>query len=169
MLDGRIAGKHAIAGDSVTIPGRSLCAHVEQHGLKTIHRGRKFGLRGDLLFKLLPQGAHLIALIIRQQPKNPVRGSSLPLVLIRHADRVVRKRVARIDLHQIMDDQHLQHPQDIQTGIRRMLRKHHGNQAQMPRVFGIILRTSATDQLRLTKNLLQFVDFDNEANLPDQP
>ena len=75
---------------------------------------------------------YLDALIIRQQAKDPVGRAGLPLVLIRHACRIVRERVTRIDFDQVVDDKHLQDPQDIQSRLCRMLRKHHGDQAQVP-------------------------------------
>jgi len=105
-------------------PRVALRTGVEQHRLEPVDRRGKLRLGSLLRLKLVPQRTKLHRLVLRQQPEDARRRPRLALVLPRHSRRIVGERVARIDLHEIVEDHHLQHAQHIERRTVRMLREH---------------------------------------------
>jgi hypothetical protein len=100
-----------------------------------------------------------------EEGQTPVGGDGFARVLVGEAGGVVGKRVAGIDLDEIVDDQHLQHPQDIHRYIA-VLGENDGEQAERPGMFGIVLAPKAAGIDRLPQHLFQAIAFDEEHNLP---
>ena len=67
-----------------------------------------------------------------------------------------------------MKDEHLEHTQDVELRPVGVFGQGNDQQAQMPRVFGVILGPPAVDEHGLPEDLLQLVDFNNEADLPGE-
>ena len=86
--------------------------------MKAIDGRGELGLGRLLRLELVPQRSKLRRLVGRQQSEEALGGARLALVLIRQAGRVVGKRVAGIDLHDVVDEEHFQHAQHIE--LRRV-------------------------------------------------
>ena len=121
------------------------------------------------LLELIPEGPELDGLVAGQHPEDPVRGERLALVLAGHPRRVVGERVAGVDLHEVVDDEHLQHAQDVDPGVVRVLGQDDGRETQVPGVLGVVLGPAALRAGRLPEDLLQLVDLEDESYLRPQP
>jgi len=149
-------------------PRVALRTGVEQHRLEPVHRGGKLRLRRLFGLKLVPQRTKLRGLVLRQQPEDARGRPHLALVLPRNPRRIVGERVTRIDLHEIVEDHHLQHAQHIERRTVRVLREHDHAQTKVPGMLGVVFRATALREDRLPENLLQLVHLDDELDLPGE-
>ena len=80
---------------------------------------------------------------------------------------VVDKGVARVDLDQVVDQQHRDDPPDVDLG-RGVLREHQGHQRHVPGVFCIVFAPARLDDQRVAEDALRFVDLDDKLELAMQ-
>lgn len=124
LRDVAITGDDSVVRDLMPLPGRPLRAAIEQHRLKTVDGRRELRLRSRTCLELLPERAKLPSLVDGQETEEAVSRDRLPFALGRHRGGVVGEGVARVDFHQVVDDDHLEDAQDIQSRMVCMLREH---------------------------------------------
>jgi len=111
--------------------------------------------------------AALARLLGGQQAEDAVGGRPLGLGLRGDLHRVVDERVTRVDLDQIMHQQHGHDPLEI--GPRRgMLAEDHRQRAHVPGMLRGVLPPRAVDEMVAADDPLQLVDFDGEGDLGGQ-
>ena len=101
-------------------PGFALCRVIQQHRLQTVQCGGVLRLWRAAFLEFLPQGHQLIPLLLRQKTEEPVGAGEFAFVLVLLALRIISIGIPRIDLYQVMDQQHLHHSQKINPGIIEM-------------------------------------------------
>ena len=120
----------------------------------------EFGFGGYLSLKFIPQRAKICGLIFGQKTEYPFSGLGLAFMLIDHQLRVVGEGIARIDLNQIVNQDHFEHPQHIQGLVDGMFSQSHHHEGEVPGVLGVVLGPPALRQDGLPIDFLQFVRFD---------
>ena len=89
-------------------------------------------------------------------------------MLTGHARRVVGKRVAGVDLDEVVHDEHLQHAQHIEGRMIGVLGEDDDTQAEMPGVLGVVFRPPAPGGDCLAEDVLELVDLSDELDLAAQ-
>jgi hypothetical protein len=84
-----------------------VCHPVEQQGLQSVHGFGEPGLGSAALLELLPECLEALRLVDRKQAEDVYRRSHLPLVLIGTCRTVVQRRVACVDLDEIVQEDEL--------------------------------------------------------------
>src|ERR1039457_5082863 len=69
----------------------------------------------------------------------------------------------------VMEDEHLQDPQHVQSGLVRVLGQHDCGEAEVPGMLGVVLRAAALGAERLPEYLLKLVDLQDETHLLPDP
>jgi hypothetical protein len=62
---------------------------------------------------------------------------------------VVGVRIARVNLYQVVDQQHLDRPQHVHLRIMGVLQEQHGRDGNVPGVLGVVFVTGLIQQPRL--------------------
>ena len=75
-------------------------------------------------------------------------------MLLDHARGVVGEGVAGVDLHEVVDEEHLQDAQHVEGRRVRVLGQDDDGEAEVPRVLGVVLRPAALRAERLAEDLL---------------
>lgn len=123
------------------------------------------GASGFACLKFIPQRAHLCGLILGQQAKQAGCGGGLCL---RHGIGIMVQMdwvVARVNLYQIVQQDHLDRLESV--GVIAQLRDVHHQRIEgnVPAVFGGIFRPGQILQRRLTVHLFQFAGLIQEGHL----
>jgi hypothetical protein len=133
---------------------------------------RRRPVRRRRALELLPQPAQLGRLVGRQQPEQPLGGPRLARALRgRHrrvGERGEREGVARVDLDDVVHEQHAHGPRGVGAG-RRVLGEHHGHGGQVPRVLRAVLAAAAVGQPGAPGDGLEPVQGDDERELRVEP
>ena len=122
----------------------------------------RVGTLGRLEF--IPGGAEGLSLIRGQQAEQDIGRRLLAFGLAMVGQRQMQRGVAGLDLHQIVQDQHLHHAPDIDR-LHRVVLKHHGKEGEMPGMFGGILTPGSVRDVIEPDHALQPVGFQKEAEL----
>ena len=138
----------------MALPGRPLGARVQEDGLEAVDRVREPGFGRRLLLEFVPERAEFERLVRGQEAEDPVRRPGLPRVLLDHARGVVGEGVAGVDLHEVVDEEHLQDAQHVEVRRVRVLGQDDDGEAEVPRVLGVVLRPAALRAERLAEDLL---------------
>lgn len=163
-----IAGNDAVACHAVLFPSRAFGEAVEQHRLKTVDRSSEFRLGCLARFEFVPQRAQFTALIDGQQAKNAVGGFGFAFMLVSHARGIVSEGVTSVDFHEIVNDEHFQDAEHIEWLDVAMLGENDDEERQVPGVLCVVFAASTLRDKRLPEDFLEFVHFDDEADLLGQ-
>ena len=125
---------------------------------------RVLRLRRLVGLELLEECPELIALIRRQQCEDTVRRLLLTLPLRLQPLLVVGVDVARVDLHDIMDQAHHHDMRDVDLGVA-VLAKQVRHDGHVPRMLRIALATPVIRQMRLPVDFLLLIDLQDELPL----
>src|SRR5690606_13632178 len=162
--EGPGAGLDVGAGDTKLQPSAAPEEVVAVDGLEAIdgpgesRLGRLSGL------KLVPERPELLRLVGGQEPKKALGCQLLPLVLL-GAVVVVVEVVARVDLDNVVNEQHLDHASYVEGRGRGKLSQHHGHDGQVPRVLGGVFAARSVQQPVAAGDGLELVDFPEEMQL----
>lgn len=88
-------------------PGTTVRCDVMEQRLEAIQRFGEFRIVALRRFELGPKIAKLGGLRIRQQRKNPLRRQMFPFRLTGMHRRIMERRIAGIDLYDIVEEEHL--------------------------------------------------------------
>ena len=122
----------SVAGDAVTAPGRPFGAAIQQHGLEAVDCGGKLRLGCLARLEFIPESAEFTRLVRWQKAEDPVGGDGFALVLGRHRPGVVGKRVTGVDLHEVVNDEHLEHAQNVELRPVRVLGERDDDETKVP-------------------------------------
>src|SRR5690606_1683375 len=114
--------------------------------------------------KLVPERPELLRLVGGQEPKKALGCQLLPLVLL-GAVVVVVEVVARVDLDNVVNEQHLDHASYVEGRGRGKLSQDHGHDGQVPRVLGGVFAARSVQQPVAAGDALELVDFPQEMQL----
>ena len=127
-----------IRRDVVGYPGAAAAFDIVHHRLHPVQRLGKDRVGGRRRLELFPQRAQLCPQVGWQQPKDAVCSAGFCLGRIRRrvgkAVCRVDRYIAHVDLDQIVQDQHPDHPVDAHIGAG-LISQHHRIKRQMPAVF----------------------------------
>ena len=118
-----------------------------------------------MLLEFVPEGAELSGLIGRQQAEDAGGGHGFARMLVGHVFRVVGEGVASVDLHEVVDQHHLQDVQDVERLVVGVLGEHDDHQREVPGMLGAVLGAAALGQDGLPEDLFQLVDLGDEGDL----
>ena len=153
---------------AVLAPGAAVCRRVQHHRLEPIKRPREFRFRRFPRLKLFPESAHGLRLILGELGEQAVRAARFARPLRRRARRVVREGVPGVDLHEVVDQEHLDHAAGVDFFIR-VFGKHHRHHGHVPRVLGVRLFTGLIREIGFPHNRLRFINLKAEIELPLEP
>lgn len=140
---------------------------IEQDRLQSVTSLGETGVRALGRLEFIPECAEGRTLIRGQHAEQDIGGCLFALCLAVVDQGQMQRRVPGLDLHQIMQDQHLHHAPDIDRRHRIVL-KHHGEEGEMPGMFGGILPPGSVRDVVETDHALQPVSFQQEAELIGQ-
>lgn len=163
--DGGVTALGLIVGDVVLAPTAAVRAGVEQHGLEAVAGVGEFRFGCGARFELIPEGAELAGLIVRQEAEDAVGGAGFAIVLVDHGGGVVGEGVAGVDFNKVMNETHFEDAQDVEVRDVCMLREDHDAQAESPRVFGVVFGAATLRVDCLAENFLQLVALGDEGDL----
>ena len=125
-------------------------------------------LRRFVCLKLIPQRAQFFALVIRQQGIDPVCRFHFPFALALAQFIVIAVCVARVDLHNIVDQDHgygLKHI-NLFVGV---FAQQYCHKRHVPGMFGIVFKPLAAGDQRAAFDFLFRVRLQNKIKLLFQP
>ncbi len=159
-----LAAAHLRRLDAVRLPVRAPVGVVEQQRLEVVHHVREAGFRRAPRLELVEERRQLRALVLRQQRIDALLGGLLARLLRLQARRVISIRVARVNLHDVVDQAHHHHPRDVHgfVGVFAQQPRHRGH---VPGVLRVVLGPPAARQVRLPEDILLLVDLEDEAQL----
>lgn len=169
--DGRAVGDRAatdtglVVSDAMFAPAPAFGVGVEEHGLEAVAGVGKFRLGSGAGFELVPEGTELARLIGREEAEDAVGGADFAIVLCGGVDGVVGEGIAGVDFHEVMDEAHFEHAEDVEVGDVGVFGEDDDAEAEGPGVFGVVLGTTALRVDRLAEYFLQFVALGDEGNL----
>ena len=152
-----------------SFPRAAFRVVIGEQRLQTIQRRREPRFRAFLGLEFLPESTHLLRLIWRQHPENPVGCLLLAFAFTDLRLCVVDKNITRINFHEIVDQNHLEDAKRIDRHVR-VFGEEHGHQCKMVHVFGIIFAARRIgDHPVAPENGLDLVGLDQKGELPLQP
>ena len=160
-----VAGEYPIGGYAVLLPRGALGVGVEEDREHAVHGVGVLRLGGGARLEFVPEGAILGGLVGGQEREDTVGGDGLAGVLGGGAGGVVGEGVAGVDLHEVVDEEHLHHAQQIEGGDVGVLGEEYGHNGDVPGVLGVGFLPAADESVVLPANLLEPVDFEEEGDL----
>lgn len=146
-------------------PGTAFGAAVEQERLQAIESIGIASFGGDEGFEFVPQGAEFGSLFGGKEAEKAVGGAALALFLVGVCGGIVGEGVARVDLHNIVDEKHL-HDSGNVDGARGILGEQRCHDREVPGMFGTVLQTAlGAGDWRLAEDGFELVDFKDEVEL----
>lgn len=153
--------QHLLPSDSKFLPAPSTVFEILDQREQAIHRVGKDGLSGFGLLELIPESKEPGTFVVREHSENAPGRLLFGLEFSRLVG--VADLIARIDLDQVVNQQHLDHPQGIQRGFNPGNQADRG-QGQAPAVLGRILLARQTDRPGRSLHRLQFVRLNQKPN-----
>lgn len=150
-------------------PGSTVAGRVvHDETLKTVECIRKAG-RGCLSsLELGPTRVQPFARVRRKESEETHGSLRFTICLASVRGFVECEGVARVDLHDVMHDEHLEHATEI-GARRRVLEQRQSHRGEMPRMLGAVLETRPVDEGCSTEHRLQSVQLPDEIELTLQP
>ena len=145
-------------------PGTAVRLPVLQERLDAVHGICEAGFGRPGLVKFFPEAAQFSAKLFWQKPEDPVGSAPLAFFFRRVSGHVKGKRVARIDFHHIVHDEHAENFCHIH-GSRGVFLENHGGQGKMPGMLGGIFLPGAIRQHCAPKDVLQAVGCHKKGEL----
>ena len=99
----------------------------------------------------------------------PIGGPAFARVLVEFAALVVAVGVAGVDLHDVVQQQHADHPAQVDAVPGGVLSEEHGRNGDVPGVLHGVFVAAAVEQEGLAKGVLQPVDLEQKFDLPVEP
>ena len=127
-----VAGDHPVVGHTVFLSGVTVGQAIQQHGVKAIAGGGKFGLGRRPGLELVPESAEFSILVGWEEAEDTVGGHGFAGMLVDHVFRVVGKGISRVDFDQIVDQYHFQHAQHVEGLVDRMFGQGDDHERKMP-------------------------------------
>jgi len=131
---------------------------------QTIHGLGKPRFWRCLKLKLFPHCPYFFRHVTGQKPEDAPCRCFLPFALCQRSSLIEGEGVPRVDLDQVVDEEHFDDVKDIHGG-GGVLRQDDSHQCQLPGVLGIILASLTMEDTVASKNRLYFVRFDQELHL----
>ena len=110
-------------------------------------------------------GPRLAGEVVRKQAEDALCRLLLLLDLGGPSLEVVDRNVPSVDLHDVVDEQHL-HDSLAIDGFVRVLGEHHRRERGLPAVLRAVLAAVRSNHVRASEDALQLVELDDELDLP---
>jgi riboflavin biosynthesis pyrimidine reductase len=168
LLDRRHPTQHRCPRDVVRAPAAAAGMRVQDERLQPVEGVGISCLGGFGRLELLPSSAKGRGLVGWQHSEDPLGGGALALRLGVVAGGVVRKRVAGVDFHEVVNCDKFEHAQQVNAG-GRVLEQRNRREREVPGVLRRILEPREIDERCATKDCFQLVRLNQKCDLPREP
>jgi hypothetical protein len=147
----------------------TLGREMVEHRLHVVYCGGEECVWRFSLVEFLPERDASRALVGGKESEYAAGRGVFAIFFVHVAGRVVEKRVSRVYLDDIVNEQHFDDGADIDRWVDRFVGEDYRHEREMPGMLGGIFMPAFVDYHVLSVYCLEFFNLDDEVHLPFEP